>query len=166
MGSISLRLPKVCAWCGQREGTMNENVTLSFAISSRVRRTLRLQLPICPECRMYVGKLKNAEMQTKLGMAALAFIIGALGTLLFSPPGDSIIATIAAVSVVLFIVIWIVMAASGLERKLLDKMTGPKPAGYSSKSSSCCAMVGPQHLRFYNPVYQTLFKQLNPHNVR
>lgn len=157
---ISMHIPKICAWCGMRQGEKSHPVSLSYG-SRRYRTRLRFDLPICSECNDFVEKRKKAEgsrgLWTFIGSVVLSLIIG----FVLVGPQDFLPVSFVVLAVVLMLA-YGGMSISGLAKTIDDKATGPKPEGYTSETSHCCKMVSHKLLEFTNPTFHQSFATLNP----
>jgi len=162
---MGLLLPDICAWCGTREKKGSYGVELSFRVAPRVKRTWNLSLPICDPCRDFVYEKVDAERKTNILTGVISAVI-ALLIVVFFLEYKSFLVTVGVTWLITFLITAIVMSVTGLTRKIEDRMTGPRPEGYASKSSDPCTMVGPEHLSFHHEEYHRQFANRNPSHVK
>lgn len=162
-----IRLPDICAWCGQRPGDNLHTVQLYEGIPlSGMRYTT--QLPICSECESYVRAYLAARLRLciHLTIVLLPLMLGLIYVLL--RPLHHPLVWIS----------WFILgggsawlAAQWLSARLVrgprvaqqvSSLTGSPPPGYTAWGSDPVRTMGRGRLHFSSRDFQRAFTQLNP----
>ena len=167
IASYEIRLPEICAWCGQRTGTSLRSVHLRDGVSlSHLRHTM--VLPICSECEAYVKAYYTAQLRMIIRFTTVSLPLTLGLTYVLLQPLNHLFVWLSwlvlASGGAWLIAKWVLTRPWGQRRveQMVTSLTGPPPPGYTAWGSDPAQLMGQGRLCFANGDFPRAFAPLNP----
>jgi hypothetical protein len=174
--NIKYKNPSICAWCGINNGVYTEKTFfLKKHYISGDLSTLRMDLLICPTCKVFKDKRIGADAKIQKWGYLVPTILGAvLAFLTMLSPHMQIFITLLVTAfgaligliIGLLLLFWTtkILKAVNLYGKLLNLISGTPPEGYACLINVPGEITGgdADKIRFYASHFHEKFSELNP----